>query len=343
MTNPILIKNKCSIEFFPNLTVDAFSHYKNNKIVFFASKKIEEYLNLVVKKLENNGYDVYVYLTSDGEDNKNLTKATIFTQYLSHNNIGRNDLIVNVGGGTVCDLGAFVASVYMRGIRYINIPTTLLCAVDACCGGKTAIDVVGEKNLWGTFYQPERIFIDYSLISNLSDKLINEGLSEIVKYAVIDSDFESFLSSITNLRENLNEIVYRCIQIKAKFVEEDEFDNGVRKALNLGHTVAHAVESHSKYKIDHATAVSFGLLCESKIAKEAGFISDKRFSGIQNLCNNFLKIVNLADYSHLIAFMKRDKKNKNNKIAFSLPMEKGVQIKYFSEEELNVILKKIGD
>ena len=167
MIKSITVKNKCAVEFVNGLTIEQFDCFKGNKLVVFASKSVVEYATTFVKMLTDKGFDTYTYLTSDGEDNKNLNKAVTFTQYLAINGIGRKDIIINIGGGTLCDLGAFVASIYMRGISFVNIPTTLLCAVDACMGGKTAIDVAGEKNLWGTFYQPTKIIIDFSLLEKL--------------------------------------------------------------------------------------------------------------------------------------------------------------------------------
>ena len=336
------VKNKCEILFLTGKEVITELSSINTKLVFFASKSVQNYVNNIVNGLRKLNKDVYVYLTSDGEENKNLDKAVMFTQYLALNNISRKDVIVNIGGGTLCDLGAFVASIYMRGINYINIPTTLLCAVDAAVGGKTAIDVAGEKNLWGTFNQPSKVIIDSDMLNNMPKNLVEDGLSEIVKYAIIDGDFENFLQKTELVSENLTEIVFECLKIKCAIVEIDEYDLNQRKTLNLGHTVAHAIEVNSNYKINHASAVAIGLAIETKIAFYLNFISKERYNSIINLCNKHLNIdFDCVDYSLLLKFMSRDKKNEGEKIAFSLPTESGVEVKFFTKEEIEKVLKNI--
>lgn len=334
-----------STAYFTSLTnIANLVDLANKKVVVFASKHAQNIANSVINALNGSGANVYTYITSDGEDNKNINKALLFTQYLSLNDIEKNDLIINVGGGTICDLGGFVASVYMRGISYINLPTTLLCACDACIGGKTGIDANGLKNLWGTFSQPQAVIIDCEMLKSLPKQIITEGLSEIVKYALINGDFFNYLTKIQTVNEvinNLGEIVKYCVKIKAEYVQADEFDRGVRHALNLGHTVAHAVESASNYALSHAQAVAYGIVIESKIAHQIKLITSERLNKILNLAQRFLPLDISFNLDKLIPLMQKDKKNVNSNIVFSLPSENGVVIKEFSVQNLTQILKEI--
>ncbi len=341
----VQIKNKSSVYFRSLNELPSLKDFSKNKTVLFASKKIKEIANHIAHILESVGANLYIYLTDDGENNKNIEKALLFTQFLTYNEIGRKDVIINLGGGTLCDLGGFVASVYMRGIAYINIPTTLLCAVDASIGGKTAINAAGAKNLWGVFCQPESVLIDCNLLKDLPDALIEEGMSEIVKYAVLDGDFANFLSSLQGLncvKEKLNEIVYHCARIKAGYVEIDEFDKSERKLLNLGHTVAHAIERYTNYQTEHSTAVAYGLIYETKISYAEGFISLNRYNQIMTLCTNFLKIGNQTLNNEILQLMTKDKKNYQDKVVFSLPDEVGATVREFTSEQIQKILQKIN-
>ena len=340
--NKIQIKSNSNV-YFCNTKEIANLIDSKAKIVLFACRKSEDYALNLAQNLTDKGLNVYTYVTSDGEENKSIEKALIFTQYLAHNEIGRGDVIINIGGGTVCDLGAFVASVYMRGISYYNLPTTLLCAVDACIGGKTAINLNGAKNLWGTFNQPEKVIIDSDILSSLPENIFAEGMSEIVKYGILDKEFGNYLASLNGVADvsaNVEKVVYNCLNIKAKFVQQDEFDKGVRKLLNLGHTVAHAIESASNYEISHSVAVGLGIKYETKLAFEAGLISQNRHNKINDLCDKFLNLPAFKiDHSYL-SYMKKDKKNCDGKIAFALPSEVGAKVYLFPQEYVNDFLNR---
>ena len=226
MNNINIIPNT-TIYFNSALALPSLLQLSNKKVVIVTSNAVKDYAQSVSNAVGKSAECVYTYFLNDGENNKNLESALKLTAFLSDNCISRNDLVINVGGGTVCDLGAFVASVYMRGIKYVNLPTTLLCACDAAIGGKTAIDLNGFKNFWGTFYQPYAVLIDCDFISSLCDQLITDGLSEIVKYAIIDRDFCLKLENITSLNQiwsNLKQILYDSLVMKSNIVLEDERD-----------------------------------------------------------------------------------------------------------------------
>lgn len=289
------------------------------------------------------GFDFYSFKLKDGEKIKTAEWAELITEFLAINGFKRDDVLVAAGGGTVCDLCGFVASVYMRGIKYINVPTTLLCAVDACIGGKTAIDIPHVKNGWGTFYQPAATVIDTAVIKNLSGEAYCGGISEIVKYALIDKDFCEYLSGFNcaeDFKNDLENLIYNALIIKARAVCADERDEGERKKLNLGHTVAHALEQASGYKMTHGEAVGKGLFAESAVSYIIGKMSEKNFLKATDMLIKFLPDFcprkNVRDY---IGYMRYDKKNRGTKITFSLPTDNGVEICAFSESELNVLLR----
>jgi len=282
--------------------------------------------------------DCSVRFVDDGEECKNVRTVLDFVNAFVEDGVTRSDVIINLGGGTVCDLGGFIASIYKRGISYYNIPTTLLCAVDACVGGKTGIDACGVKNLLGTFYHPVRSFIIKRIIEELPDSLIEDGKSEIIKYAVIDEEFRNYLGTGTprDFRLRLFEIVKKCIEIKQRFVLADEKDVGERRLLNAGHTIAHAIEAGSGYRISHSAAVKTGLVCETDIAFRAGYIDKCEYDDLCSLYDGYFgKTESLSgnDMCSLIRYMKNDKKNENNRICLVLPYGKTVRPCYFSEEE----------
>ncbi len=290
-----------------------------------------------------NECNLYSFKLSDGEATKNVEWACLITEFLAVNGFNRGDVIVAAGGGTVCDLCGFIASVYMRGIKYVNVPTTLLCAVDACIGGKTAVDIPHVKNGWGTFYQPALTAVDVDIIAETSGDAFYGGVSEIVKYGVLNPEFFDYLDNFTcadDLRLDLENVIYKCLKIKADFVSSDVCDFGIRKKLNAGHTVAHAIEQASGYKITHGEAVAKGLFSESAAAYIIGELSESAFNRIVSALKRLVKgFCPQRGVSELIPFMRLDKKNETGSIAFALPTNSGVQIFNFSEQRLKTILR----
>nr|WP_307776173.1 3-dehydroquinate synthase [uncultured Cetobacterium sp.] len=264
----------------------------------------------------------------DGEEYKSFeTSMEIFT-FLIKNNFSRKSLIICMGGGVVCDLGGFVASNFMRGIDFLQVPTSLLAQVDASIGGKVAINHPLGKNLIGAFKQPIGVIIDTNFLRTLSIEEFYSGMGEVIKHGILN-DTQNYLhfleenhENILNLNpETLEKMISISCNIKKEFVEKDEFENGERAFLNLGHTYAHALESIFNYKnISHGKAVSKGIIFEMYIAKELGYIT-------QEYIDRFLKIFNLLKIdSHPIYFkdktllnaMKKDKKNSYENINFIL-------------------------
>ncbi len=203
-----------------------------------------------------------------GEKSKSLKVFEALIQKMLDNNFSRNDCVVAVGGGVVGDLSGFLASAYMRGVDFYNIPTTLLSQIDSSIGGKTAINFSGVKNIVGAFYQPKKVLIDPEVLNTLSKRQISNGLSEAIKMA-LTSDGELFdIFETKDAQENIDEIIIRSLNIKKNVVEQDEKESGIRKILNFGHTIGHGIESSGNMsKLYHGECVALGLIpmCDEKI------------------------------------------------------------------------------
>lgn len=321
--------------------------FSGKKIAIFASENLPESDAGEIKAaLKKAGGNVFFVPVGDGENCKTVENAAKLSIELDELGFSRTDVIVNLGGGTVCDLGGFVASVYKRGLDYYNVPTTLLCAVDACIGGKTAVDFGGRKNFWGTFHHPKKAIIVGSLMKNLPQGLIDAGKSEIVKYALLDGKFGKYLTELPNesFSESLLDIIEKCLIIKGRFVAEDEFDFGERRALNAGHTVAHAIEAESGYATDHSTAVALGLNEEMRIANACGIVSDGEYARFGALYEKYLgkrEFLPKTQLLSLVRFMKSDKKHSDGRICFVFPTESGVKKEYLTESRLTETIKRL--
>ena len=209
--------------------------------------------------LENAGFEVLCFIHKSGESAKSLETFGALQSFLCENRVSRTDVLFALGGGVTGDLTGFAAATYRRGISFIQIPTTLLAAVDSSVGGKTAINLPAGKNLVGAFYQPAAVFCDPDVFKTLSPEEYRCGCAEVIKYGVIgDAEFFAFLEE-NGIRENEEYVISHCIEMKRDIVEQDEFDKGMRKLLNLGHTIGHAVEKLSDFKISHGDAVAIGM------------------------------------------------------------------------------------
>ncbi|MGX7031124.1 3-dehydroquinate synthase [Vagococcus zengguangii] len=236
------------------------------------------YGETVLTSLTANGYTATLLQVAPGEVSKSLATAAMLYEQLADFGMTRSDSIVVLGGGVVGDLGAFVASTYMRGVSFVQVPTTLLAQVDSSVGGKTAVNTSSAKNLVGTFAQPTAVLIDPETLQTLPKRRISEGIAEIVKSAAIsDVDLWQTLQSLPDKEKLITQaesIIHACCQIKARIVETDEFDNGERLILNFGHTIGHAIENQAGYgQITHGEAVAIGMVQVSKIAEQKGLVA----------------------------------------------------------------------
>jgi 3-dehydroquinate synthase len=267
-----------------------------------------------------------------GEGFKRWETVESIFKWMADLGFDRKSALLSLGGGVVGDLTGFAASLYMRSIPYAQIPTTLLAQVDSSLGGKTAIDLGEKKNLLGTFHQPERVYMDLSLLSTLPQSEIQNGLAEAIKSAIIrDRLFFEFLEDHYNTvlsREHrvLEKLVSCCCRIKSAVVMEDEKERGLRQILNFGHTVGHAIESYTDYSVPHGRAVSMGISVETTLSTRMKVLPAKEKERILQLLDKVglpTRIPNYYDRKKLVGLMHSDKKAEEGMIAMVLPVAIG--------------------
>lgn len=235
------------------------------------------YAPTVMHSLSNAGFQPVEYVFPAGEQSKTLSTLSDILEFLAEHQLTRSDIVVALGGGVTGDMAGFAAAVYARGISFVQIPTTLLAAVDSSVGGKTAVDLKAGKNLAGAFHQPSLVLTDTDVIKALSDQLLSEGAGEVIKYGVLrDAELFSLMCE-KDWKEHLAEIILRCVEIKKDVVSCDEYDNGIRKLLNLGHTFGHAIEKCSDFTVPHGFGVAIGMAIASGAA------------GKKDVCNRIIQ------------------------------------------------------
>lgn len=276
----------------------------------------------LVEKLALKDIDPLLLTVPAGENSKSLEVFGSLLEAMLEAGITRQDVVVALGGGVVGDLSGYVAGSYMRGINFVQVPTTILSQVDSSVGGKVAVNISGGKNYCGMFYQPKRVYSDISALDTLAEREILSGLGEVVKHGFIyDRDFVEFLyenaEKILALdKDVMSRVVARCCEIKADVVSRDEKEGGVRRILNYGHTVGHAIETFAGYKISHGECVAYGMRIVARACNKAGMLSD----GDLKLHESVMDKLNLATGtldikpSRIMELMKRDKKVKQGAI-----------------------------
>ena len=319
---------------FENLK-EILSPYASEKNVLIVTDEVVEklYYSDVLNALDTS--KVYKFVIKANEESKNIQNYISILNFLCENSFDRSDLIVALGGGVVSDLAGFVASTYMRGISFITIPTTILAAVDASVGGKTAVNMATGKNIVGAFYQPSAVYINVETFKTLPKSEYESGFGEIIKYFFIDSllSYEDILSN------DMQKIVKKCLTIKSKIVCSDEKESGDRKLLNFGHTIGHAVEKLYKYKVPHGICVIIGI-------NYALSISLKYFNLSAEVMGKFDKIKALIkDYKcnftseEILKEIYNDKKRKGDSIDFVMVKDlSALQIVNLKIEELGKLL-----
>ncbi len=283
-------------------------------------------------EIENSltGKKVIKFVVPAGEESKNAENYLKILNGLADNGFTREDTVITFGGGVVGDLGAFVASTYMRGIKLIAVPTTLLSMVDSSVGGKTAINLEKGKNLCGTFYQPSAVYINTGFLKTLPKKEVLCGLGEILKYRFISKDAEIDISKIDE------DLIYKCLKIKADIVSKDEKESGKRKLLNFGHTFGHAIEKLSHFTIPHGICVAKGIVYALKISEKYFGTSEKvRKDYILTAENLGIDVSCEYDLNELISLISIDKKRSGKGADFVLIDDK------FRPEIVNILLSEI--
>ena len=234
------------------------------------------YGNAVLESLKSAGYDdVVSYCFEAGEQSKNASVFVQILEFLAENQITRSDCVLALGGGVVGDITGFAAASFLRGVDYVQIPTTLLACVDSSVGGKTAIDLNAGKNLAGAFYQPKLVLCDIGMLRTLPEEIFRDGCAEVIKYGVLyDPELFDHLKQY-GMNFDREWVIARCIELKRNVVCQDEFDRGARQKLNLGHTIGHGVEANSKFTLSHGKAVAIGMAVVCRAAVKYGMCSDK--------------------------------------------------------------------
>ena len=227
----------------------------------------------VCASLEAAGVRTVCYVFPHGEKSKNLLEYAKILNFLAENRVTRADALIALGGGVTGDLGGFAAATYLRGIPFVQLPTTLLAAVDSSVGGKTAVDLPAGKNLAGAFYQPELVLCDLDTLDSLPREIFLDGCSEVIKYAVLGSRKLFALLADIPSGKGLEEVTARCVEMKRDFVQSDELDRGARQMLNLGHTFGHAVEASSRFTLSHGKSVAIGMAMILRAACSRGLCS----------------------------------------------------------------------
>ena len=250
--------------------------YKGKKIFIITDDNVNKYYGgKISEELKVSDFEVKLLSLKPGEETKNFNTLPIVYNELLDFNLTRSDLIIALGGGVIGDLAGFVASTYLRGVDFVQIPTSLLAQVDSSVGGKVAVDLDRGKNLVGSFYHPKCVLIDPDVLNTLEDRFFIDGMAEVIKYGCIkDKEFFDYLEKMENnqqLINNMEVVIHKCCDIKRQVVENDEKDKGERMLLNFGHTLGHAIEQYYNYtKYSHGEGVAIGMYVISKISEEKG-------------------------------------------------------------------------
>lgn len=282
------------------------------------------YGNRVAESLTNAGFKTISYVFERGEQSKNFFVLNDLLEFMAENYITKKDILVSLGGGVVSDVSGFAASVYSRGIRYVQVPTTFLSAIDASVGGKTAVNIKAGKNLIGSIYQPSMVVCDPDTFDTLEPDVYAQGTAEALKLGIIgDKRMFARLSKAT-FHKNIEDLIESCVKIKADIVAEDEFDVGGRQLLNLGHTFAHSIEKNSNYKISHGSAVAMGLAMAAKAAAVRGICKPDVYEKINEaLIRNGLNTKCRISPEKIAEGMLNDKKRRGDILNMVFPKKLG--------------------
>lgn len=315
---------------------DSFSslglHMKNigapKKLLIIADSNVYELYSEEVKaELTRAGFDVSVFKFPAGEENKNMETILTMCDACIKEQLDRKSIIVALGGGVTGDMAGFCASIFMRGIDFVQIPTTLLSQCDSSVGGKTGIDFGMAKNILGSFYQPKMVYINVSTLKTLPKREFISGMGEVIKHGVIrDKDlFEYIENNADKILQMDNKVLIEIIKsncsVKADVVSNDEKENSLRRILNFGHTIGHAIESAMNFKLTHGECVALGMLCIFQIAKERGKITDVEVKRLENilLSYGFKTKIDIPDFDKILSLVRVDKKKQGAKVTFIMP------------------------
>ena len=282
------------------------------------------YLNRVKDSLERAGFRIHSFVFPAGEDQKNGGTYLKLLEFLAARRLTRADGLIALGGGVVGDLAGFAAATFLRGIGFLQLPTTLLAAVDSSVGGKTAIDLTNGKNLAGAFYQPQAVLCDLDTLDTLPAEVFADGCAEVIKYGMIGDPALLARLETVDFRADPEELVARCVAQKRDLVEQDEFDTGARQLLNLGHTLGHGVEACSGYTVSHGRAVAIGMTLVTRAAVAFGRCPAEVLPRLRRLLERY-GLPDATAYSAQALYEKTlsDKKRSGDTISLVVPIAWG--------------------
>lgn len=308
--------------------------YAGSKIAIITDHNVNEhYGNQLETGLQAVGYETMLIALPPGEHTKDFQVLPQIYDQLLDFQLNRSDLIIALGGGVIGDVTGFVASSFLRGVPFIQIPTSLLAQVDSSIGGKVGVDLARGKNLIGAFYQPKRVFIDPEMLQTLSDHYFRDGMGEVIKYGCIkNAAFFEFLKTMHSREElmvHIEDILYTCCDIKRKVVEMDEKDTGERMLLNFGHTIGHALETYTHYsKYSHGEAITIGMVAITRLSEQKGITKMGTADEIKALAEQIGLPTKFQadDWDSFLAIMTLDKKNLADHLKVILLTEIGESI-----------------
>ncbi len=332
---PLFIDSGCLEKIGPDIKERGLG----NKYAVIADATVAGiYGKRVMENLAAAGVCAGLFPFPAGEKSKNLKTIAALAGRLVRAGYDRHDAIVALGGGVTGDLAGFLAATYMRGIPFVQVPTTLLAQVDSSVGGKTGVDIAEGKNLVGAFYQPKAVYIDPDVLITLPHEQLLSGLAEVIKYGIIrDADFFTFLEEyrrkiVRRDPEYIIKTIQRCCQIKAAVVQEDEQEGGVRRILNYGHTLGHAIEAAANYEILHGLAVAIGMVAAARLsvfAETFSGIDNDRIYAVISAYGLPVSVPEHLDKALIKRYLKADKKAQGGKVHFVLP--KAIGMTYFTD------------
>lgn len=319
---------------------------KLNSVFIIIDANVNKYFGKKIRSVFNRlNLKASYFILSPGERSKSISELKKIYSFLSDNRCSKDSYLFAIGGGATGDIAGYAASTYMRGIKLVHIPTTLLSMVDSSIGGKTAINFEKVKNLIGTFHQPKYVITDPFFLATLPKREIISGLGEILKYGfLINKDFYTLLKKripeiLSNDLDNIEEVILQCTRYKASVVQLDEKDFGVRKILNLGHTFAHSIESELNYKLSHGECVIFGLKCMLCLSNRGGLLNQKKFAEYSEFLSSIKsnKRISIIDEKNLVDRMIYDKKNIGRHPGFVLMKSIGEIVIDFKAEKKEIM------
>jgi 3-dehydroquinate synthase len=304
----------------------------------------------VIVILRQAGFQVESAVIKGGEECKNMATLTSLLEQMVAFGLDRKSTVIALGGGIVGDIAGFAAATYMRGISYVQVPTTLLAQVDSSVGGKTGVNLPQGKNLVGAFFQPGLVFVDVDFIQTLPEREFLTGLAEVIKYGIIrDHEFFKYLEdNMEKIKARdskcLIHIVNRCCAIKADIVAQDETENGLRALLNLGHTFGHAFEALTNYQLyTHGEAVAIGMVCAARLARHLGLLPRRDLDRINNLLRGYGLPVSFGHLgcTAIISQMHKDKKTIGGNMQIVMPTAIGNSqiFKNIKEDDIRMVLR----